>query len=309
MKRILIALALLLVGGTAYADDYVLIVMDTSGSMGEYMRSARQTRMEVAKTALKDVLSNVPTSTKVAILSFDGWVYNKDFRTVKKDELIAAVDQMRPGGGTPLYEYMRAGGTELLKVRAAAGNTGTYKLLVVTDGEAGDSHLNNDGTFNDGTEKPGVLKDIISRGVVVDAIGLDMSGNHSLATQINGFYMKGDDPESLKQNIQKSIRAEVKFDDSTSDEMFKVVAELPDAFAGNVITALTTFQNHPIGEKPLVKVVNADGTISLQPDPANQPAPALGEGGGGIGVVVIVAIVVVVILLILGGMATMGKRY
>ncbi len=306
MKRILTALALLLMSSTAYADDYVLIVMDTSGSMGETMRTARQTRMEVAKTALKDVLSSVPTSTKVAILSFDGWVYNQEFRTVNKDELIAAVNQMSPSGGTPLYEYMRAGGTELLKVRAAAGNTGTYKLLVVTDGEAGDTNLNQDGRFNDGTDKPGVLKDIISRGVIVDAIGLDMAGNHSLATQINGFYMKGDDPESLKQNIQKSIRAEVKFDDSTSDEMFKVVSELPDGFAGNVITALTTFQNHPIGEKPPVKVVNEDGTISLQPDPANDPAPALGEGGG-VSTVLVVLGVVVLVLVVLGAIAC-GKR-
>ncbi|CAE7860248.1 unnamed protein product [Symbiodinium microadriaticum] len=306
MKRFLAALALMLaVSVPAVADDYILIVVDTSGSMGEYMRSARQTRMQVAKTALTDVLSNIPTSTKVGILSFDGWVYNREFRTTDKAKMIEAVNSMEPGGGTPLYEYMRAGGTEILKIREQAGNTGTYKLLVVTDGEASDEGLNRDASFRDGTPKPGVLKDIVSRGVIVDAIGLDMRGDHSLKTQINGYYMRGDDPASLKKNIQKSIHAEVNFDDGTSDEMFKVVSELPDTFAGSVITALTTFQNHPIGEKPPIKVVNEDGTISLQQDPNNEPVPEVGEGGG-VPSIVWIALIFVAVLLVLAWFILLG---
>jgi len=300
MKRILMALAMLLMSGTVYADDYIIIVVDTSGSMGEYMRSARATRMEVAQTSLKEVLGKVPTSTKVAILSFEGWVFNKEFRTVDKAQLIAAIDGMRPGGGTPLYEYMRAGATELLNTRANAGNTGTYKLLVVTDGEAGDSGLNELSQFSDGAPKLGVLNDIVSRGVIVDAIGLDMKGNHSLATQINGHYMRGDDPESLVKAVQKSIHAEVNFNDGVGEDIFNEVSQLPDTFANSIITALTTYQNYPIGEKPPVQVVNVDGTISFQPDPANQTAPTLGEGGDGLGGFLMVIMVVFGVVIVFG---------
>lgn len=282
MKRILMTLALLLTSNVIVADDYILIVVDTSGSMGEYMRTAKSSRMEVAQTALKEVLSKVPTSTKVAILSFDGWVYNKEFRTTDKQQLIVAISGMKPGGGTPLYEYLRSGATELLKIRANAGNTGTYKLLVVTDGEAGDDNLNNTGSFNDGTNKPGVLNDIVSRGVIVDAIGLDMKGDHSLATQINGNYMRGDDPDTLVKAVQKSIHAEVNFNDGgIGEDIFKEVSELPDSFANSVITALTTYQNYPIGEMPPISVVNEDGTISLQPNPSNEvvvPSVTLRDG-------------------------------
>jgi len=298
MKYLISILILLTCHVPVFADDHIVIVMDTSGSMGEYMRSARMTRMDVAKNSLNDVLANTPASTKVAILSFGGWIYNPELNPVEKNELIAAVDSMRPSGGTPLYEYMREGATVLLKARENAGNSGTYKLLVVTDGEAGDSYLNRDGTFKDGTFKAGVLEDIISRGIVVDVIGLDLKGDHGLKTQINGSYMKGDDPDSLTENIQKSIVAEVNFDDGIGDEIFNEVSQIPDTFANSVITALTTYQNHPIGEKPPIKVVNEDGTISMEPDPANVKVPEAGKSNVSFSFVVMVLLVLLFAVMI-----------
>lgn len=299
MIRFILTIMLLFVSSASiFADDHILIIMDTSGSMSEYMRSVRSSRMDVAKNALKDVLGDVPVSTKVAILSFGGWVYNSEFDPVDKNELISSVDSMRPSGGTPLYEYMRFGATALLEARNNSGNSGTYKLLVVTDGEAGDNHLNQDGKFKDGTFKSGVLKDIISRGIVVDVIGLDLRGDHGLKTQINGFYMKGDDPDSLVENIQKSINAEVNFDDGIGDEIFDEVSQIPDTFANAVITALTTYQNHPIGEKPFVEVVNEDGTISLESDPANVEVPKVGEESSFLSVTISLSIGLIFLVII-----------
>lgn len=311
MKKYLMALAMIFIGSTAFADDYIVIVMDTSGSMGEYMREARDTRMNVAKTALKNVIGKVPTSTKVGILTFDGWSYNENFRTVEKDKLFAAVDQMSPGGGTPLYEYMRAAGTKLLKIREAAGNSGTYRMLVVTDGEATDSGLNQDTEFRDGSLRPGVLKDIVGRGIMVDAIGLDMRGDHSLANQINGSYMSGDDPASLEKAVARSVHAEVNFNDGVGKEMFDEVSQLPDEFAVKVVKALTTYQNHPIGEKPPIMVVREDGTIAFEPDPNNEAVPNLGEEGDGVSTALIVVLVILVVVGIIGliVMVSSAKRY
>jgi hypothetical protein len=310
--RYLAALMLaLLLTVTAQAQQTIVIQLDTSGSMSDYMRSAQKSRMEVAQDALIEVLSKVPDGTKVGILTFDGWIY--DIQPVNRAALEQAIRNTRPGGGTPLYEYVQAAGTQLLAEREKQLNIGTYKLLVITDGAAGDDHLNRDGQWSDGTVKPGVLKDIMSRNITVDAIGLDMSGDHALATQINGSYMRGDDPNSLVEAVSQAV-AEVPMDDpQASDEAFKEIGELPDEFVGMAIKGLTKFSNHPIGERPPVPVVAEDGSvvrdengdIMYQPDPVEEVSSFPGWLGwvcGGIFVV----ICIIGLLSVLGGS---GRRY
>ena len=242
--RFLTAFLLCCVTTIAQADDYVVIVFDTSASMGERMTSGK-TRMDTAQTALHSVLGSIPQSTKVGIISFNGWVY--DLQTVDRVKLNAAIDSLKPYGGTPLYQYIALGATRLLQERNNQNNVGSYKLLVVTDGAAGDAALNSDGRFPNGAVKPGVLKDILNRGVVIDAIGLDLGQDHALAKQINGKYMRGDDGKSLTKAIAKSV-AEVGFGgaNDTSEEAFQEVADLPNDFVLSTLKGLTTFPNHPI---------------------------------------------------------------
>ena len=63
---------------------------------------------------------------------------------------------------------------------------------------------------------------------------------HALKNQINGNYMRGDDPNSIQQSLQRSV-AEVGFggDPKLADEAFREIAELPDNFARASLTALT----------------------------------------------------------------------
>lgn len=277
MKTLFAALLTLMMAGSALADDYVVIVFDNSGSMNDTIRSVGKTRMEVAQDALVGVLSKLPDTTKVGILTFSGWIY--DIQTVNRPVLEKAIRDTRANTGTPLYEFIRQGATRLLKERQDHGNVGSYKLLVVTDGQANDPDLNKATTFTDGSTRPGVLQDVLNRGITVDAIGLDMGEQHALATQINGAYMRGDDPASLEKAIAKSV-AEVGFGQSqdASNEAFREIAELPDEFVISALKGLTSFPNQPIGEKPPVEVVGPDGSVTMQPNPANTPAVA--EGGG-----------------------------
>jgi len=270
MKLILTILALVVMTGVASADDNIVIVFDTSGSMSDSMRSAGgKSRMQVAQDALISVLSKVPKSTKVGVLTFNGWIY--DIQPVDQAKLEAAIRATRPSGGTPLYQYIGSGATRLLKERDSQGNAGSYKLLVVTDGAASDDSLNVERTFGDGTPKPGVLQDVLNRGIVIDAIGLDMADKHALSTQINGVYMLGNDPNSLSKAIAKSV-AEVGFGSTqdASDEAFKEISELPEEFVLASLKGLTTFANQPIGEKPPLEVKQADGTTMIVPNPANE---------------------------------------
>lgn len=265
--RSVIAFCLLPWAATAIASDNLVVVFDNSGSMGQTMRRARdKTRMDVAQSALIKVLSQVPDTTNVGVIIFNGWLY--DLGKVDRTALETAIRGCGPGGGTPLYDFIRQGANRLLEEREKQNNIGFYKLIVVTDGEAQDSDLNSDSTFSDGSLRPGVLRDIVSRGIVVDTVALEMSDDHSLKNQINGVYMRGDDLASIEQSLQQAV-AEVGYNgkDGVATEFGEI--ELPENFAKAVVGGLTEFRNYPIGEKPMIKVVMPDGTIQQQPDPAN----------------------------------------
>lgn len=311
MKSLLICLlCLLALPGTTQATDYLVIVFDSSGSMGDLMSSVRETRLSVAKRALIDVVSKAPPTTKVGILTFNGWAY--DIQDIDQAKIKEAIDNIQSSGSTPLYEHIRAGATRLLKERQSQGNVGYYKLIVVTDGEAdhSDAALNDDSTFYDGSVKPGILKDILSRGVVVDAIGLDMAGNHTLATQINGAYMRGDNPESLTQSLKQAV-AEVGFGTTqdVSDEAFREISELPETFVVAALEGLTTFSNHPIGEKPDIVVVREDGTVAMVPDPNNEAVPAPGQGVGGVACAIVAVVAALALLLLAVFVGMSNRRY
>lgn len=281
MKYTYSLLAALAITSAVAADDYIVVVFDTSGSMNDYMRSAQKSRMDVAKEAMISVFGKVPPTTKVGVLTFNGWAY--ELGPVVQPALIKAFHECTAEGSTPLYRHIKVGADRLLTERAKNLNVGFYKLLVVTDGEADrpDAALNKDSTYPDGSTKPGYLQDIINRGIVVDAIGLDMRSDHSLKTAINGSYMRGDDLKSVTSSLRKSV-AEVGHggkDGTTAAEVFEAMQQYPDAFVKASIKGLTSFQNQPIGELPPIEVVNEDGSVSMQDNPANTPSGGMGWVG------------------------------
>lgn len=313
MKWIMALTLAFVMAGQTLADDFIVVVLDTSGSMDEEMDSVknRPTRMKVAQDALVEVLSQLPSSTKVGLLTFDDWAY--PLGKVDRQKLTQAIRSTRAGGGTPLYGYIRTGATRLLEERERQNNIGNYKLIVVTDGVANDDNLNQASAFRDGTVRPGVMEDIAKRNITVDAIGLDMQGDHPIKQVISnygiGSYMAGEDPSSLKTSLRKAT-AEISLDGSdTGEDAFAVLQDLPDEFFVISIKGLSTFQNHPIGEKPKILVMSADGTtvVDTQEAPGNEPPPSGGMGIGGVMLLVFGGVVCVVVLVVV--MGSMGRRY
>lgn len=299
--RFALAAILALSASFCRAEDNIVIVFDTSGSMAEWMRSSDADRMTVAQRALTTVTGDIPEGTNLGIVTFSGWIY--DLQPVDKKKLAAAIASTTPSGGTPLYEFMKAGADRLLQERERKGNVGTYRLIVVTDGEANDEHLNQREEMSDGFVKAGILADIVGRGIVVDAIGLDMAGGHSLSTLINGRYMAGDDASSLEAGLRMAV-AEVSYkpDDVAGADAFSEINEFPEEFVKASLTALTEFRNHPIGERPPVKVVQPDGTVVEQPDPAQVAENEAEESGfgGWLCVTCFVVFAIAVIVLYIG---------
>jgi uncharacterized protein YegL len=291
-------------GGAGVTQDNVVVLLDASGSMKEMMPGSGSTKMIVARQALERVLAEVPDTTNVGILVFGGrvsdhWIY--PLGPIDRNGLRSAIRRPQPSGGTPLGRFLKIAADRLLEQRAAQHGYGTYRLLVVTDGEAGDAPLVNAYT-----------PDIMARGITVDVVGVDMADDHTLATRVHS-YRRADDPDALVRAVT-AVFAEVgrAGDDDTSDEQFALLAAIPDDAALPIIEALTRAGNHPIGTSP----GRPPGARGAAPTgaPTSPPGVATPPGGGPVpgsrgipfGTIVFVVVVVAVLLKVLVKVARSG---
>jgi len=239
-----LACVLMLFASIASAADVknnVVILLDNSGSMNEQMKTVRQKKMEVAKQALTEAVGQIPDGTNIGLLTFAEWV--TPLAVLDRPKLVQGIAQCsaNPNVGTPLGTYMKHGVDALLKEREAANGYGTYKLLIVTDGEPT-------------AEPEGLLdqhlKDILGRGIVVECIGVDMAANHSLSTKVYS-YMAATDKASLQRSLKKTLaEVPVSQDKAADNSVFEEISGLPTETVSQVISVLSHGQNHPIGERP-----------------------------------------------------------
>lgn len=250
--------------------DNVVIVLDASGSMKQRMRGSGVQKMEAAKAALKSVLQNLPPTTHIGLLVFSAknlrndWVYPLGPR--EEERLLEAIDQPIPESGTPLGEYIKMGADRLLEARAQQYGYGTYRLLIVTDGNANDPELVNRYT-----------PEVLARGILVDVIGVDMKTDHTLASMAHS-YRRANDPDSLERAIRE-VFAELSSDtgDFSMEEAFELIAPFPVECAEAALQALSTSGNWPIGEtarrpSEYREPANAGNASQSQPD-QSPPAP------------------------------------
>jgi len=223
--------------------DNVVIVLDASGSMAQALPGSGMDKMTAAKAALKQVLKSVPQNTHIGLLVFSAkdlandWVYPLGPRDDAR--LSQAIDRLQPHGDTPLGAYLKKGADRLLEERAKQFGYGTFRLLAVTDGEAGDQPL---------VER--FTPEIIARGVTVDVIGVNMSQRHTLATKVHS-YRSANDPGSLQRAIAE-VFGEIggSRKDMASAEAFAELKPIPTEVAQAMIQALAVSGNQPIGERP-----------------------------------------------------------
>jgi len=238
--------------------DNVVILLDASGSMNNSMKSTGERRIDSARLALKEVIRSLPPTTQVGLLVFskklNGWAFKPGPRD--DQQLFKVLDGIEADGGTPLGQFLKTGADQLLQERKRQFGYGSYRLLVLTDGEAGDAQKVEEYT-----------PDIMSRGIVIDVIGVDMAAAHTLATKVHS-YRRANDPASLKQALQE-IFAEV--DQSNSQggtgQAFEELAPLPGDMALSVLKALSSSGDSPIGSPP------------TSPDLLTSPLPATGPQG------------------------------
>lgn len=241
MKQVILSAIIVLFAAATMAAESknnVVILFDTSGSMQESMHSTQQAKIDVAKKVLCEVAGKLPADTNIGLITFGGWVYN--LGPVDQGKLINSIRnlQISEWSGTPLGTYMKTAADALLQQREKAAGYGTYKLFIITDGEANNEPSNLVGDY---------LADILSRGLRVECVGVDMTDNHMLSKKVHR-YMRADDPESFKTSVQKIIpEVQASKDDVSS---FDEIKPLPPQMCKAIITALCTSGNHPIGTTP-----------------------------------------------------------
>lgn len=218
------------------ASDSVVIVLDDSGSMNEKMSGGIK-RIEAAKNAIKIVLRQFSPDTKVGLLLLNGdkakkhWAIPLEHLSVP--QATRRVESVVADGATPLGERMREAADALLKQREQQVY-GTYRLLIVTDGEA-----------NDAKQLAQYLPDVLSRGLVVDAIGVDMKQHHSLATRVHS-YRRADDAVALSKAVQEVFAEKTDSGVSDSQEDYSLLQAFDDETAKEALLALSKPNNSPV---------------------------------------------------------------
>ena len=259
--------------------DNIVVILDASGSMKHAMRRSGRQKMQVAKEALREVLvRSVKETTNLGILVFSAGNLKNDvlypLGPVDRAKLEEVIMLPEPGRGTPLGTYLKKGADMLLLQQEKQEGYGTYRLLVVTDGEASDSKL-----------VDRYLPDILSRGITLDVIGVDMKSNHPLATRVDS-YRKADDPKALAAAISE-VLAEIGSadEDVPGSDAFTLLETIPIDLASAMIAALTEIRSEPIGaprkRSSARSAPSPRSTARTSPTPQRRPAPVSTPNRGG----------------------------
>ncbi len=245
---------------TCNAQQVVVVVLDDSGSMNESMRTktGRSSKMDAAKNALVKVVNTLPDDTKLGIVLLNGNAGTKQvvpLGPLDRPSATQKITRLRAGGGTPLGTAMQAAADDLIAYRKQK-IYGTYRLIIITDGQANDPELVSRFTPM-----------ILTRGISMDVIGVDMPNTHQLASQVHS-YRSVDDAESFEQAVSE-ILAEPQ-DEQDAAEDFELIAQLPDQLASEAIAALASVNNTPITRSPIDQQVaaNLPSAITINGQPA-----------------------------------------
>ena len=129
----------------------VLLVMDTSGSMGEQVAGTGKSKLELAKQAARNSLSQFAARDQVGLWMFstllDGETDYRELAAVgpmdaqHRAELAQRIDGLQPGGGTGLYDTALAA-YQFVRDHASADDINAVVLL--TDGRNEDDGISVD---------------------------------------------------------------------------------------------------------------------------------------------------------------------
>jgi uncharacterized protein YegL len=181
-----------------FLADNFLVILDASGSMGESECSGGDPKIVVANKAIKNFAATLPEDANLGLVYFSGRVETaSQLGTGNRESFNKALDRITARGGTPLVASLKAGYWNLTEQAQRQNGYGTYRLVVITDGES-----------SDGDPSPTAQRIVESSPISIHVIGFCTGAEHSL--NVEGFtaFSTADNPEELAQGLA-SVTAEV----------------------------------------------------------------------------------------------------
>ena len=195
--------------GIASLTRNFYFIFDGSGSMGDMPAGAEgsfKNKLEGAKWAVKEFMKNVPSGVNLGLYVFD---YQGRRETLalgpdNRNKFLRAVEEIKHGGGTPLYEAITFGADQLVKQYKQQLGYGEYRLIVVTDGIA--DHMTSAARYAH------------RFGMPIYTIGLFIGEDHPLR-QYSMSYRAADSFEDLARALEETVAELPSFDITEFQEL------------------------------------------------------------------------------------------
>ena len=182
----------------------VLLVMDTSGSMGEQVSGTGKSKLELAKQAARNSLSQFAGGDQVGLWMFSTQLdAETDYRELvsigpmdsqRRAQLRERIDGLQPGGGTGLYDTSLAA-HQFVEGRASAEDINAVVLL--TDGRNEDNGISLDNLLGQlRTEEGARSVRLFTIGYGEDA---DLDTLRRISQTTNAAAYDSSDPTSIDQ--------------------------------------------------------------------------------------------------------------
>jgi len=187
-------------GGEAVGEESIpittMLVMDISGSMD------KNNKLAGAKDAAKSYVSQMRPGDQAGLITYDTQVYTVQPITGDTATLINAIDGLKTGSDTAMYNAL------MEAEKALEGVSGRKAIIVLTDGLDNQSQSTPEDVIN-GIGQSGLTISAVGFGDASTAgqTGLNEAALKSLAEQSGGVYGYATDSEALKGLYQQQSRA------------------------------------------------------------------------------------------------------
>jgi len=214
------------------AADTLLILLDTTGSMGDQI-GGRQ-KIEIAKTAVGDLLDRLPSSSTVGLRTFSRCGTNNLISPLDDplplDEIKVEIDELFPAGLTPLAYTLEQAKLDIESV------AGSKTLVLVSDGME---------TCQGSPTRAAADLAAARYSLTAYVIGFDVGGNLAargqlieIANILGGTYLDAEDADQL--SLALSIAAPLAYTVTDSDGVDVYTGRLGDSGPGELAAGTYT---------------------------------------------------------------------
>ena len=200
--------------GVASTASNFYFLFDMSGSMDE--NCSGKSKIDGAKEAITRFLKNIPDDVNIGLMIFgtgsgDGFAEALPIGSGNKNEFLKIINSLQPSGRTPLGEALLASVDKIIEQYKKQLGYGTYRIIIITDGEQTGIDLKQPCTY------------LAQHGFIgLYSIGLCMKSSHTLK-RYSLSYRDANNYEELEQALVEATAESDVFDASLFDEdLYKV---------------------------------------------------------------------------------------